>query len=58
LALGVVFSSVGAKLRLEADGKAVDAMNYYNDAVGSLGATCNDLRFPPPSDFAPPPPNP
>lgn len=29
-------------------------MNFYNDAVGSLGASCADLRYPPLVAAAPP----
>ena len=28
------------KLKLDATGHAVDAANYYNDAVGSAGGSC------------------
>ena len=52
LGIGTIFSaiSVGAAIliaqeRNVANGHAVDAMNYYNDAVGSLGATCKDLKY-------------
>jgi len=53
-ALGAVFAGTSHLLRNRANGHAVDAMNYYNDAVGSLGATCDDLRYPPSSGPAPP----
>lgn len=33
-------------LRHRALGHAIDAMNYYNDQVGSLGATCADRTYP------------
>jgi hypothetical protein len=51
--LGTIFAGLGRMFKNSANGHAVDAMNYYNDAVGSLGATCDDLRYPPPA--APPP---
>jgi hypothetical protein len=54
--LGAVFSGTSYLLRNRANGHAVDALNYYNDAVGSLGATCDDLRYPPSSGPAPPQP--
>lgn len=38
VALGAAVSSTS--LRYRALGHAVDAMNYYNDAVGSLGHAC------------------
>ncbi|HZS37684.1 MAG TPA: hypothetical protein VFF06_12695 [Polyangia bacterium] len=60
--LGVVLAGFGRKLKNSANGHAVDALNYYNDAVGSLGATCDDLRYPapaapqaPPPEYPPPP---
>ncbi len=37
---GVILAGVGRKLRLQANGQAVDALNYYNDAVGSRGLSC------------------
>jgi hypothetical protein len=45
--VGAIFSGTSQLLRNRANGQAVDAMNYYNDAVGSLGATCDDLVYPP-----------
>ena len=51
-AAGLLFASLGRMSRNIANGRAVDAVNFYNDAVGSLGATCADLTYPPP---APPP---
>ncbi|MRG96135.1 hypothetical protein [Polyangium spumosum] len=38
--LGLVLTGVGRATRIDAHGHAVDAMNYYNDAVGSLGGRC------------------
>jgi hypothetical protein len=40
--LGLVLASVGRSYKVSANGHAVDAMNYYNDEVGSLGGSCND----------------
>jgi hypothetical protein len=37
---GVVLAAIGRHEKNVANGHAVDAMNYYNDAVGSLGGTC------------------
>jgi hypothetical protein len=54
--LGAIFAGTSHLLRNRANGHAVDAMNYYNDAVGSLGATCDDLRYPPSAGAAPPVP--
>jgi hypothetical protein len=57
-ALGIVLAGSGRAMRNRANGHAIDAMNYYNDSVGSLGATCADLTYPPPAGPAPeaPPP--
>ncbi len=52
--LGVVLAGVSRGYKNSANGHAVDAMNYYNDAVGSLGASCDDLVYPPPAGPAPP----
>jgi hypothetical protein len=49
---GVVLAAVGRLERNRANGHAVDAVNFYDDAVGSLGATCADLTYPQPT---PPP---
>ena len=51
--VGAVLSGLGQRMRNSANGHAIDAMNFYNDAVGSLGATCDDLRYPPPAGPAP-----
>jgi hypothetical protein len=53
--VGAIFSGTSQLLRNRANGQAVDAMNYYNDAVGSLGATCDDLVYPPAAGPAPSP---
>lgn len=47
--LGLGFASAGMRHKRVAIGRALDAANRYNDAVGSLGATCLDLRYPAPS---------
>jgi hypothetical protein len=54
--VGAVFAGAGRLYRNRANGHAVDAINQYNDAVGSLGATCADLTYPPPAGPAPPAP--
>ena len=51
--IGAILAGTGRLYRNRANGHAVDAINFYNDAVGSLGATCADLTYPPPA--APPP---
>jgi hypothetical protein len=53
--LGVSLAATGRLERNRANGHAIDALNYYNDAVGALGATCADLTYPPPAGPAPPP---
>lgn len=45
---GVVLAAVGRNRKNDANGNAVDAMNYYNDAVGSYGGTCRKPVAPPP----------
>ncbi|XXX81803.1 hypothetical protein WMF30_23880 [Sorangium sp. So ce134] len=50
----VVFGALSRPAKEDAHGHAFDAMNYYNDAVGSLGATCDDLAYPPPAGPEPP----
>lgn len=52
--VGVALAATGRLMRNRANGNAVDAMNEYDDAVGALGATCADLRYPPPAGPAPP----
>jgi hypothetical protein len=47
--LAVLAGGLSRMLRNRANGQAVDAMNIYNDSVGSLGATCDDLTYPPPA---------
>jgi hypothetical protein len=46
--LGLVFSILSWRAKNHANGHALDAVNYYNDSVGSLGASCQDLSYPPP----------
>ncbi len=41
-ALALVFAGTSRILGNSAHGNAVDALNYYNDAVGSVGGTCAD----------------
>jgi hypothetical protein len=54
---GVILAAIGRHEKNVANGHAVDAMNYYNDAVGSRGGTC---KKPPPQlpevEPTPPPP--
>ena len=46
-AVGLTLSALSWREKNQANGHALDAINYYNDAVGSLGASCRDLRYPP-----------
>lgn len=39
-AIGFIMAAVGKHHKTLASGHALDAMNYYNDAVGSRGGTC------------------
>lgn len=52
-AIGLGFSIASWRAKNHANGHALDALNYYNDSVGSLGATCSDLRYPAPAGPAP-----
>ncbi|WP_437753964.1 hypothetical protein [Sorangium sp. So ce1389] len=54
-ATAVVLGALSRPAKERAHGHALDAMNYYNDSVGSLGATCDDLTYPPPAGPEPPP---
>lgn len=45
---GVVLAAIGRNEKNVANGNAVDAMNYYNDAVGSYGGTCRKPAPKPP----------
>lgn len=47
--VGLTLSIVSWRLKNHANGNALDAVNFYNDSVGSLGATCQDLSYPPPA---------
>ena len=39
-ATGIVLAAMGRGYKNDANGHAIDAMNYYNDAVGVRGGTC------------------
>jgi hypothetical protein len=54
-AIGTTLAGLSYRLKNHANGHAVDAVNYYNDSVGSLGATCDDLRYPEPAGPGPSP---
>lgn len=43
---GVVLAAIGRNQKNIANGHAVDAMNYYNDEVGSYGGTCRQPAAP------------
>ncbi len=43
---GVVLAAIGRNQKNIANGHAVDAMNYYNDEVGSYGGTCRKPAAP------------
>jgi hypothetical protein len=45
-ALAVTFAGMSRTFRNHAHGHAVDALNYYNDALGSHGGSC-DASLPP-----------
>lgn len=45
---GVVLAAIGRNEKSVANGHAVDAMNYYNDSVGSFGGTCRKPAPKPP----------
>lgn len=50
--VGTTAAALGSvTLRHRSLGHAIDSMNYYNDQVGSLGATCEDLRYARPHAF-------
>ena len=42
--IGVVLAGIGRSKKNTANGHAVDALNYYNDAVGSLGRSCDQPK--------------
>lgn len=54
--LGAVLAGLSRTSKNRANGQAIDAMNLYNDSVGSLGATCDDLTYPAPAGPLPPAP--
>lgn len=56
--VGTTLAGVSHRYKNHANGHALDAVNYYNDAVGSLGATCGDLRYPAPAGQLPELPSP
>lgn len=39
--VGLALVGGGAKAKVDANGHAIDAMNYYNDQVGSRGRSCS-----------------
>jgi hypothetical protein len=55
--IGVVLAGFSRNLKNSANGHAVDALNYYNDAVGSLGGSCDHRQRrrskPPPPALVP-----
>ncbi|MBI4953214.1 MAG: hypothetical protein HY908_14370 [Myxococcales bacterium] len=51
--LGLVLAAVGRSMKNDANGHAVDAVNYYDDAVGSVGNRCRGSAV----ERAPLPPN-
>ena len=53
---GVVLAAIGRNQKNVANGHAVDAMNYYNDEVGSYGGTCKRPAAPLPEVQAAPRP--
>lgn len=53
---GAVFAGLSRSYKNYANGQAIDAMNFYNDSVGGLGASCADLRYPPSVALPAPPP--
>lgn len=57
--VGLVMAIVSRGYKASANGHAVDALNYYNDALGSLGGSCSRPLPPgvqPPAPPAGPPP--
>jgi hypothetical protein len=45
-AVGLLLVGLGAQAKVSANGHAVDAMSYYNDAVGSHGYRCTPPAAP------------
>lgn len=60
--VGLVLTAVGRTYKVDANGHAVDALNYYNDAVGSHGGRCGpngaEMPQPPPQALPPSPSGP
>lgn len=52
--LGIVLAGSSRSAGNQAHGNAIDALNYYNDAVGSLGGSCDDAPGEAP-EYVPPP---
>lgn len=52
--VGLVLTAVGRSTKVDANGHAVDAVNYYNDAVGSRGGRCGRRGMEIPNPPAPP----
>jgi hypothetical protein len=42
--IGLVLVGAGAQSKANANGHAIDAMNHYNDAVGSQGGSCHPTK--------------
>jgi len=54
--LGIVLAGASRSAGNQAHGNAIDALNYYNDAVGSVGGSCaEDLSAAPPIALLPAP---
>ncbi|HRI69147.1 MAG TPA: hypothetical protein PK156_33180 [Polyangium sp.] len=55
--VGLVLTAVGRATKVDANGHAVDAVNFYNDAVGSRGGRCGprgaEIPQPPPAAASP-----
>jgi hypothetical protein len=57
--VGLVMAIVSRGYKASANGHAVDAVNYYNDAVGSLGGSCDrPVPAAPPASAPPASPSP
>ena len=54
--LGIVLAGASRSAGNHAHGNAIDALNYYNDAVGSAGGTCASPPPLTPNVWAPPAP--
>jgi hypothetical protein len=42
--VGITISGVSRRKGHQANGHAIDALNYYNDAVGARGGQCDRAR--------------